>query len=155
MSLLRSLTRKDAAISKLFVLIAICTLFFCSCGEDATQNRTEKVEKVVVVGAGVSGLIAALHLEENGIEVTILEKEPQVGGRVYSVPFGGTNVNLGAQYFFETGKHLDFSNITLCSGSRDSDGNVPDVYWDDGKLCVDWDDPQDASSDLRARAVVP
>ncbi len=109
MSLLRALTRNDFTISKLCLLIAICTQLFCSCNSSssggATQDRTEKV---IVVGAGVSGLIAALHLEENGIEVTILEKEPRVGGRVYSEPLGGTYANLGAQYFFETGNsYLD------------------------------------------------
>jgi len=59
-------------------------------------------EKVIVVGAGISGLIAALHLERAGIEVIVLEKEPQVGGRVYSETLGGIPVNLGAQYYFKS-----------------------------------------------------
>jgi hypothetical protein len=59
-------------------------------------------------------------------------------------------------YFDETGKHLDVQNVTLCAGSRDSDGDVPRVNWspDGRELCVDWDDPGGASSRLRARAVV-
>lgn len=36
---------------------------------------------------------------------------------------------LELQYFKTTGEHLDIDNITLCSGSRYSDGSVPDVYW--------------------------
>ncbi len=33
------------------------------------------------------------------------------------------------------GGHLDIKNITLCAGSRWSDGNVPNAYWH-GKFCV-------------------
>lgn len=58
------------------------------------------------------------------------------------------------KYFKETGKHLDISNVTLCSGSRSSDGNVPDVYWDDGGFRVSWDCTDDARPSLRAREAV-
>ena len=63
---------------------------------------------------------------------------------------------LELKYFRETGKHLDIRNITLCSGSRRSDGNVPHVYWDpDGrKLRVRWFNPGCAIGLLRAREVV-
>jgi hypothetical protein len=59
-------------------------------------------------------------------------------------------------YFNETGQHLDIDNITLCSGSRYSDGDVPDVSWgvDHRGLCVGRYDPGTADDDLRARAVV-
>lgn len=52
------------------------------------------------------------------------------------------------------GKHLDVSNVTLCSGSRRSGGVVPGVDWLGGKLLVGWYLPSDASSLLRAREVV-
>ena len=40
-------------------------------------------------------------------------------------------------YFMETGDHLDEQNWTLCSGSRDSDGDVPSALWcgDEFKVC--------------------
>ena len=57
--------------------------------------------KVVIVGAGISGLIAGIRLTEAGADVTIVESERQVGGRVYSEKIGGVPANLGAQYFFE------------------------------------------------------
>ena len=40
------------------------------------------------------------------------------------------------KYFSETGKHLDVNNITLCSGSRNTDGHVPCVLWSGVKLRV-------------------
>lgn len=59
-------------------------------------------------------------------------------------------------YFWKTKKHLDLENVTLCNGSRHSDGHVPRVDWgsDDRGVYVDWDDPSFSGSDLRARAVV-
>ena len=59
-------------------------------------------------------------------------------------------------YFLATGNHLDVENVTLCSGSRDSDGCVPDVDWraDDGRLWVGWCHLDRQRSSLRARAVV-
>lgn len=57
-------------------------------------------------------------------------------------------------YFSETGNHLDVKNITLCSGSRYSDGGVPCAGWDDGKFGVDWDDADFRDDGLRPREVV-
>jgi hypothetical protein len=60
------------------------------------------------------------------------------------------------QYFNATGKHLDIDNITLCSGSRRSDGSVPGVYWstDNRKVYVGWSRSGYRYSVLRARAAV-
>lgn len=33
------------------------------------------------------------------------------------------------KYHFRTGSHKDIQNVTLCSGSRYSDGNIPGVGW--------------------------
>ena len=40
---------------------------------------------VIVIGAGLSGLEAALTLEENGLSVLVLEGRNRVGGRVYTL----------------------------------------------------------------------
>jgi phytoene desaturase len=51
--------------------------------------------RVVVVGAGLSGLAAALHLAGAGREVTVIEREPIPGGRAGRLDLGG--------YAFDTG----------------------------------------------------
>lgn len=60
------------------------------------------------------------------------------------------------KYFKENGKHLDIDNVTLCSGSRDSDGDVPSACWNRSydKFYVYWSFADRSRDDLRARAVV-
>jgi len=59
------------------------------------------------------------------------------------------------KYWDENSGHLDIANWTLCSGSRDVDGYVPNVIWDYGKLKVNWSDSNYCYDNLRARAAVP
>lgn len=63
---------------------------------------------------------------------------------------------LELKYFKKTKKHLDIQNITLCSGSRSSDGTVPLVRWYSSfdELYVSWYRPGYAASLLRSREVV-
>ena len=58
------------------------------------------------------------------------------------------------KYFKETAKHLDIENITLCSGSRYSDGGIPRVGWYSGLLDVCWLDPAECGAPLRSRRAV-
>ena len=61
------------------------------------RMRTVKgrTDHVVVVGAGLSGLSAALHLAGRGRRVTVLEREPVPGGRAGRLDRDG--------YLFDTG----------------------------------------------------
>ncbi len=61
---------------------------------------------------------------------------------------------LELKYFTETGSHLDITNVTLCSGSRCSGGDVPDVGWVGSELGVDWCGSDGSFDDLRCREVV-
>lgn len=53
---------------------------------------------VIVVGAGLSGLVAASRLVEQGKSVLVLEARDRVGGRTWSVPVGGASFDLGGQW---------------------------------------------------------
>ncbi len=56
---------------------------------------------VIIIGAGMSGLSAALVLQDEGIDVLVLEGKNRVGGRVYTIenvpdnPEGGANAIVG------------------------------------------------------------
>lgn len=55
------------------------------------------VKKVIVVGAGLSGLSAAITLENEGISVTVLESSDRPGGRVTSDVIDGFICDRGFQ----------------------------------------------------------
>jgi oxygen-dependent protoporphyrinogen oxidase len=54
------------------------------------------VSRVIVVGAGVSGLSAAFRLQQRGHDVTVLEAEPHVGGKTAATRRDGFILNTGA-----------------------------------------------------------
>ncbi len=62
------------------------------------KNGADRATKVLVVGAGVSGLMAAKTLKEHGFAVTVLEARERIGGRIHTVDLGGQPVDLGAQW---------------------------------------------------------
>ncbi|KAF2894302.1 hypothetical protein ILUMI_11871 [Ignelater luminosus] len=64
---------------------------------------------VVIAGAGPAGIAAASKLLQNNVtDITILEAENRIGGRVYSVKFGDAFIDLGAQWC-----HGEENNIVL------------------------------------------
>ena len=52
-------------------------------------------QRVVVVGAGLAGLSAALHLAGRGREVTVIERAPHPGGRVGRLDIDGYRLDTG------------------------------------------------------------
>ncbi|WP_439658804.1 phytoene desaturase family protein [Lentzea sp. HUAS TT2] len=54
-----------------------------------------RTDRVVVVGAGLSGLSAALHLRGAGHEVTVLEGRPHPGGLAGRLDIGGHRIDTG------------------------------------------------------------
>ena len=44
------------------------------------RQRTKNVNRVVVIGAGGSGLVAALTAADGGADVIVIEKRPAPGG---------------------------------------------------------------------------
>ena len=55
---------------------------------------------VVVVGGGLAGLVATRHLAAGGVDVTLLEREETVGGRVRTLERDGYRFDRGFQVLF-------------------------------------------------------
>ncbi len=55
--------------------------------------------KIVIIGAGIGGLASAARLAARGMDVTVVEKEPEVGGKARRVLVGGHEVAGGPTVF--------------------------------------------------------
>src|SRR4051812_27225383 len=59
----------------------------------------EKRPHVVIIGAGPGGLAAAMLLRSAGLHVTVLERQPQVGGRTSTIYANGFRFDAGPTFF--------------------------------------------------------
>lgn len=55
-------------------------------------------KSVLIIGAGIAGLAAAIHLKNNGFSVTILEAQDRVGGRIRTDRSLGVAFDEGASW---------------------------------------------------------
>ena len=53
------------------------------------------MKKIIVIGAGVAGLSATVRLQKLGYEVTLYEKDRQVGGKMNQIKTAGFTFDLG------------------------------------------------------------
>lgn len=73
-------------------------------GEPPASRPAAGAFQVVIIGAGASGLCAAIRLREAGVDCTVLEKNGEVGGTWYENRYPGCAVdtpNHFYQYAFE------------------------------------------------------
>ena len=74
-------------------------------------------QKIYIVGAGISGLIAAKTLEEKGYSPVILEASDSPGGRVKTDRDSGVVLDHGFQVLLtaypQAKKHLDYQGLRL------------------------------------------
>src|SRR5215468_1424875 len=63
-------------------------------------STQERLADVVVVGAGLAGLMAARTLRAYGVDVLVVEARDRVGGRTYSkfAADGTTVIDMGGQW---------------------------------------------------------
>ncbi|MCX5285894.1 phytoene desaturase [Streptomyces sp. NBC_00198] len=109
-----------------------------------TRRIPGRTDHVVVVGAGLSGLSAALHLLGAGRSVTVIEREPLPGGRAGRLVRGGYRMDTGPtvmtmpdladEAFAAVGDSLhnrvDLVPLHPAYRARFADGSAIDVHTD-------------------------
>lgn len=75
-------------------------------------RKASQAKRIVVIGAGPSGLEAGLHLSKRGHKVTILEKGERVGGQMLkaSIPPGKADIDKLTKYYE---RQLEQQNIDI------------------------------------------
>lgn len=80
--------------------------------------NTDQRYDVIIVGAGISGLTAALRCENAGYRTLLLESDSEVGGRVRSDKVDGFTLDRGFQVIIDSYEKaeelLDFQKLDLC-----------------------------------------
>ena len=53
------------------------------------------MKKIIIIGSGIGGLSLAIRLQAKGFQVTVLEKNENVGGHAYQFKIDGYTFDLG------------------------------------------------------------
>ena len=84
---------------------------------DDKKMMHKKDYKIHIIGAGISGLIAARVLENHGYHPVIIESTDRVGGRVKTDVVNGYQLDHGFQVLLTAypavQKHLDYEALEL------------------------------------------
>ncbi|XP_077984537.1 uncharacterized protein LOC144439142 [Glandiceps talaboti] len=131
---------------KLSLVQCLATVIVLLVDSVASQDYIDT--EVLILGGGISGIAAAQTLHSNGIQdFIILEGDNDIGGRVKSMDFGGTRINLGANWihFGNTstnsiwqlkekynimGKHADYDDLIILDSAGNNVTDYADVYWE-------------------------
>lgn len=104
-----------------------------------------KPQSVLVIGAGIAGLIAARKLAEAGCAVTVLEASDQVGGRLRTHQADGVVVELGAEFIHGRPPELLALVEELGLEIIERDGSMV-MFHNDGSLVEEHEDEQEVPS---------
>lgn len=108
-------------------------------------------KSVIIIGAGIGGLTAAISLAQAGFSVTVLEKNAQVGGKIQTFTAGGFHWETGPvaltarhlleQLFQDAGRrlqdHLRLQPLDPIARCFFPDGDVFDIHRDWSDLAAE------------------
>lgn len=77
--------------------------------------------RTVVIGGGVAGLASAILLARDGHEVTLLERNPDLGGRAATMTTGGFRFELGPSWYLMPGVFDHFFRLAGTSTEAELD----------------------------------
>lgn len=102
------------------------------------RNINGAGKKVLVVGAGISGLAAAKKLKQQQFDVTVLEARDRIGGRIHTLREGGIIFDTGASWIHGTRRN-PLSQLAQDAGAATfaTDESLVKVYDINGTLYAD------------------
>jgi monoamine oxidase len=128
---------RQASLSAAALAILPQTAFFCK-----PRVRSEEPRRVLIIGAGLAGLVTAYELMKKGFDVTVLEAKDICGGRVLTLRdhfSEGLYAELGATFIPDvhelTLKYARQFNLELVPAPS----TLPSVYHIRGKRIVNTD----------------
>ena len=77
------------------------------------------MKKIIILGAGITGLSAGWKLTEKGYDVKIIEKENQIGGLAKTIKFENNYVDIGPHSFFSEDKEIYDAVLNLFKNETD------------------------------------
>jgi monoamine oxidase len=66
-------------------------------------------KKIIILGAGLSGLLAAYRLQNKAFDIEIIEARDRIGGRIQTINSNTAQVEMGATWFNDI--HINFGNL--------------------------------------------
>jgi monoamine oxidase len=90
-------------MKKIYLLITILTSFFLT-EVTAEPSQLKADPKIIVIGAGISGLTTAYRLQQKGFDVHVYEAKNRIGGRIFTVRVHDRVAELGAQNILNGGE---------------------------------------------------
>ena len=111
-------------------------------------------EHVVVVGAGMAGLVSALQIAQRGMKVTVLDSADQPGGKIKQLKVQGAAIDSGPTVFT---MRWVFEQIYASVGERLSEQvsleQLPVIgrhAWPDGSMLDLYADPERSRQAIHA-----
>ena len=81
-----------------------------------TKDKSIPRKRIVVLGAGIAGLVAAYELQKLGHSVEVIEASDRIGGRVFTHPFKDGQYNeLGAMRIPANHDYTRHYAVNICS----------------------------------------
>jgi protoporphyrinogen oxidase len=97
--------------------------------EAVSEMAPGNIRHVVVMGAGPAGLAAAHELSARGVDVTVLERAPWVGGLSLTWERDGFKFDLGGHRWFTKEDWLDEWFRTLMQGQLVTVNRISRIYF--------------------------